>query len=173
MGNRAERVATHCVLEQFRYEIRRFLNFSERAARRTGLEPQQHQALLVIKSVGHDSKATIGFLAERLQVHHNTAVELSDRLEQKRLIRRSRSEKDRRKVCLSLTQRGESLLHKLSESHRAELQSAGHRLLKVLQAVIRRASADGLRTAPLVRSNVAEQARSTGTTTEQERRERS
>ncbi len=33
----------------FRYEIRRFLNFSENVARAAGIEPQQHQALLAIK----------------------------------------------------------------------------------------------------------------------------
>lgn len=172
MNTRGERPTTHRVLEQFRYEIRRFLNFSELAARRAGLEPQQHQALLVIKAAGGSTIATIGFLAERLQVHHNTAVGLSDRLERKRLIRRSRSGKDRRKVFLSLTGRGENLLDTLLESHRAELQAAGPRLLKALQAVIRRASTDGLRpAAPTLRGEPTEQDR--GESTREERKERS
>jgi DNA-binding MarR family transcriptional regulator len=141
MSNRMEQPETYRVLENFRYEIRRFLNFSERAARRAGLEPQQHQALLVIKSLAPPSQATVGFLAERLQVRHHSAVGLSDRLEERQLIRRSRSETDRRKVCLSLTRRGEGLLQRLSESHRVELQTASPRLLKALQGVIRRADA--------------------------------
>jgi DNA-binding MarR family transcriptional regulator len=135
--------ATYRVLEDFRYEIRRFLNFSERAAREAGLEPQQHQALLVFKSVAPGSKATVGFLAERLQVQHHSAVELSDRLEKRGLIQRSRSGADRRQVFLTLTQRGEKLLDRLSESHRMELRTIGPRLLKTLQAVIRRADAAG------------------------------
>ena len=131
--------ATFGVLEAFRYEIRRFLIFSERAAREVGIEPQQHQALLVIKSVAAASKASVGFLAERLQVQHHSAVELVDRLEERELIQRSRSGADRRQVFLTLTQRGERLLRKLSEAHRTELGTTGPRLLKALQAVMRRA----------------------------------
>lgn len=142
MSGRTERAVTaYSPLESFRYEIRRFLNFSERAAREAGLEPQQHQALLVIKAMAPGSKATVGLLAERLQVQHHSAVELSDRLEKRGLIRRSRSDEDRRQVLLTLTQRGERLLQGLSESHRTELRTAGPRLLKALQAVIRRAEA--------------------------------
>jgi DNA-binding MarR family transcriptional regulator len=133
--------ARYRVLEEFRYEIRRFLNFSECAAREAGIEPQQHQALLVIKSVTPGAKATVGFLAERLQVQHHSAVELSDRLEKRGLIRRSRSGADRRQVFLSPTQRGERLLQRLSELHRTELGTTGPRLLKTLQALIRRADA--------------------------------
>jgi MinD-like ATPase involved in chromosome partitioning or flagellar assembly len=55
-------------LAEFRYEIRRYLNFSERAARTAGLEPQQHQALLVVKGIPEGRHATIGYVAERLQI---------------------------------------------------------------------------------------------------------
>ncbi len=133
--------ARYAALEDFRYEIRRFLNFSERAARDAGIEPQQHQALLSIKAAGTGKKPTVGFLAERLQVQHHSAVELTDRLEEKKLIRRARSEDDRREVLLSLTERGEQLLQNLSESHRAELQTRGPTLLRALQAAIRRGNA--------------------------------
>jgi DNA-binding MarR family transcriptional regulator len=127
-------------LEDFRYEIRRFLNFSERAARQAGLEPQQHQALLSIKAARIGAKVTVGYLAERLQVQHHSAVELSDRLEERKLIRRRRSGADRRKVLLSLTERGEELLRKLSDSHQLDLRTRGPRLLKALRGVIRRAN---------------------------------
>lgn len=126
------------VLEEFRYDIRRFLNFSERAARRVGVEPHQHQALLAIKAA-QGTDATVGFLADRLMIRHHSAVELSDRLEKKHLIRRSRGETDRREVFLSLTGKGERLLQQLSEMHRNELQTAGPRLLNGLRAVVRRA----------------------------------
>lgn len=135
------------VLEEFRYEIRRFLNFSERAARQAGIEPQQHQALLAIKSATHRKKPSIGFLAERLLIQHHSAVELCDRLQEKNLIRRSRSGADKREVLLSLTKRGETLLERLSELHRSELQTTGPRLLKALQAVIKRAGAVDRRSA--------------------------
>lgn len=131
------------VLEEFRYDIRRFLNFSERAARRAGVEPHQHQALLAIKAA-QGTKATVGFLAKRLLIQHHSAVELSDRLEKKNLIRRSRGETDRRQVFLSLTGKGEKLLQQLSQMHRNELQTAGPRLLNALQAVVRRARRRGV-----------------------------
>jgi DNA-binding MarR family transcriptional regulator len=127
------------VLEEFRYDIRRFLNFSERAARQAGIEPQQHQALLAIKTATHRKKASVGVLAERLMIQHHSAVELCNRLEEKSLIRRSRNSVDRREVLLHLTPAGETLLEDLSALHRTELQTTGPRLLKALQSVIRRA----------------------------------
>lgn len=123
-------------LADFRYEIRRFLNFSEAAARARGIEPQQHQALLAIKGRAQGFETTVGALAERLQIRHHTAVELSRRLEARGWLRRSRSGSDARKVDLRLTRRGEALLEKLSVSHRDELRTAGPRLIAALQSVI-------------------------------------
>jgi hypothetical protein len=50
------------------------------AARDAGLTPSQHQALLAIKGVPAGQAMTIGDLAERLCIRHNSAVELVDRL---------------------------------------------------------------------------------------------
>jgi DNA-binding MarR family transcriptional regulator len=122
-------------LADFRYEIRRFLNFSEQAAREAGIEPHQHQALLAIKGLPIGQKATVGTLAERLQVQHHTAVELVNRLQAKKLIRRSRSGADRREVFLELTGRGERILRNLTLVHRSELRTAGPKLLRALGAV--------------------------------------
>jgi DNA-binding MarR family transcriptional regulator len=122
-------------LADFRYQIRLFLNFSEQAARTEGIEPQQHQALLAIKGLPRGASPTIGALAERLQIHHHSAVELGDRLESKGLIERRRSALDGRVVLLRLTSAGEKLLRKLSASHHEELQTAGPRLLEALKKV--------------------------------------
>src|ERR1700690_2003316 len=97
-------------LSDFRYEIRRFLNLSEKAARDAGLEPQQHQALLTIKGLPPHRVATVGVLSERLQIQHHSAVELANRLEKKRLIRRARAASDRRAVVVQLTARGNKIL---------------------------------------------------------------
>ncbi len=125
-------------LAAFRYEIRRFLNFSEQAARAARIEPHQHQALLAIKGLPAGRRATVGVLAERLQIQHHTTVELANRLERKGLIRRSRDRADRREVLLGLTPRGERLLKNLTVAHRAELRSAGPKLLRALNAAIGR-----------------------------------
>jgi DNA-binding MarR family transcriptional regulator len=136
MSKKTEEPANYMDLAAFRYEIRRFLNFSERAARDVGVEPHQHQALLAIKGVPPGSTATVGFLAERLQVQHHSACELSDRLQEKGLIRRWRREADRREVLLQLTRRGEKLLEGLAAAHRTELRVAGPKLMKALRAVV-------------------------------------
>ena len=136
MTGRNNQVIDYQSLADFRYEIRRFLNFSEQAAREAGIEPHQHQALLAIKGFVPLQKATVGALAERLQVQHHSAVELVDRLEKKRLIRRSRNGADRREVMLALTDRGERLLAALTLVHRAELRSAGPVLLRALNTVL-------------------------------------
>ena len=36
-------------LAELRYQIRRFLHFSEQASREVGLEPRQHQLMLALK----------------------------------------------------------------------------------------------------------------------------
>jgi DNA-binding MarR family transcriptional regulator len=123
-------------LAEFRYQIRRFLRFSEQAARRAGLEPAQHQLLLAVKA--HDGEPTVSDLAERLQLRHHSVVGLIDRLAESGLVRRNRAEGDRRQVRVRLTPKGEAVLRKLSLDHRAELGSAGCALAVSLQAILAR-----------------------------------
>src|SRR6185369_9323763 len=81
-------------LAEFRYQIRRFLHFSEQAARAAGIEPKQHQLLLAIKGLPESLRPTIGTLADRMQLQHHSAVELIDRLEKAGMVDRTRSEID-------------------------------------------------------------------------------
>ena len=69
-------------LADFRYQIRRFLGFSEEHVRAAGMEPQQHQLLLAIKGLPDGAMATIGELAERLQLKPSTIYELTRRRKQ-------------------------------------------------------------------------------------------
>lgn len=124
-------------LAEFRHQIRRFLSFSERSARAAGIEPQQHQALLALKGLPEGEKATVGVLAERLQIKHHTAVELANRLVVKGLVVRSKGRADRREVILHLTRRGESVLRELSLAHHAELHSTGPKLLRAFESAVR------------------------------------
>ncbi|HEV2299018.1 MAG TPA: MarR family transcriptional regulator [Candidatus Acidoferrales bacterium] len=123
-------------LAEFRYEIRRFQILSEQAARAAGIEPQQYQALLAIKGLPDMDCATVGVLAERLQIQHHSAAELVDRLEAHGLLKRIRSHTDRRQVILRLTDRGEGTLRQVALPHRSELRSAGRALLSALVAVM-------------------------------------
>ena len=125
-------------LAEFRFQIRRFLKFSNRAARAAGLDPQQHQMLLVIAGTSKGEAASISHLANRMHLHHNTAVELVNRLESKKLARRVPSHKDRRQVGVSISPRGRQVLAKLTRHHLAELRAEGPALIRSLQAVIGR-----------------------------------
>jgi len=122
-------------LAEFRHQIRRFLHFSEQAARRAGLEPQQHQFLLALKGLPTDAVRSVGQVAERLQIQHHSAVELLNRLEERGLAVRERSSVDRREVLIDLTAKGEKLLRALSLHHRAELKSAAPALVRALEAL--------------------------------------
>lgn len=123
-------------LAEFRYQLRRFLHFSEQAARAAGLEPQQHQLLLALKGLPEGRPATVGELAERLQIQHHSTVELVNRMVDRNLIERTRDERDQRKVLISLTSYGEEVLHKLSFLHRTELRSTGPALVRALVTLI-------------------------------------
>ena len=119
-------------LAELRYQIRRFLSFSEQAARAAGLEPRQHQLMLSLKGLPGKARPTIGELAERLQIQHHSTVELVNRLVTAGYVRRARGGEDRREVLVFLTPRGEKVLRQLSLHHRAELRSAGPALVKAL-----------------------------------------
>lgn len=121
------------VLSEFRHHVRRFLDFSTRAAREFGLEPRQHQALLAIKGLPAGLEPTIGELAERLSLRHNTTVELVDRLVERGLVARRRGEVDRRKVYVELTDQGQAILAELSLHHLRELRSIGPELVRALE----------------------------------------
>jgi len=102
--------------------LRKFLRFSERAAKSQGLTPQQHQLLLGTIGFNGTRRATISELAEFLQERHNSVVELADRAVRKGLVRKNHDAGDRRYVYVSLTPRGEKILSKLTRLHRAEVE---------------------------------------------------
>src|SRR5580704_4332719 len=115
-------------LAELRYQIRRFLGFSEEQVRAAGMEPQQHQLLLAVKGLPDGVTATIGELAERLQLKHHSTVELVNRLEKLGYVARASGQEDRRQVMVRLTPSGAGILRKLSLAHHQELDIAGPRL---------------------------------------------
>jgi DNA-binding MarR family transcriptional regulator len=123
-------------MAELRYQIRRFLRFSENAARQAGIEPQQHQLLLAVRGLPDGVKPTIGMLAERMQLQHHSTVELIDRLVDRGFLCRLRATDDRRQVLIKLTHDGEEFLKKLSLHHLQELQSVGPTFVTVLQSLI-------------------------------------
>jgi DNA-binding MarR family transcriptional regulator len=115
--------ADYEALSEFRYQLRRFLRFSEDAAQSEGLTPLQYQLLLHIKGYPGREWATVGELAERLQTQQHGVVALVSRCEAAELVTRSASAVDRRQVEVRLTSQGDSCLRRLAALHHKELQS--------------------------------------------------
>lgn len=130
--------ADYEALATFRRALRRFLAFSEAAARAAGIPPQQHQALLAIKGRAGEPPMTVGKLAKDLLIAPHTAAELVDRLVRAGLLVKSKNPAERRRVELSLTSRAEDILRSLSKAHLAELRGAGPLLIEQLEAIRRR-----------------------------------
>jgi len=132
--SRAAHAVDYKALAQFRYRLRIFLAFSEKAAARHGLTPQQHQALLGIKGFVDSGPAAVSDVARFLLVRHHSAVELVNRMEKRGLIRRASDPDDRRRVHLKLTAKGEQKLQAISRMNVEELRRAASpamiRLLK-------------------------------------------
>jgi DNA-binding MarR family transcriptional regulator len=120
-------------IARFRYELRRFLAFSEVEANRAGLSAQQYQALMAIRGLSIREPMSIGDLARYMLIRHHTAVELVDRMVRLKIISRSTDPSDRRRVLLELTGEGERRLRRLYRIHVHELRSMGPTLTKMLK----------------------------------------
>jgi DNA-binding MarR family transcriptional regulator len=118
-------------LADIRFELRRFLKFSEHAARAAGLTTRQHQALLAIRAA-RSGGMVIRELADSMLLQPHTVTELVDRMEQARWVRREQDDEDARQVRVVLTDAGSSVLASLSSAHRSELR----RLRPLLTALL-------------------------------------
>ena len=121
----------YATLAGFRYELRKFVRYSEQAAGEAELTPRQHQALLAIRGAPQ-ATLRIGELAERLLLRPHSVSELVRRMEEQGLLQRGSGSNDKRQVALRLSDRGEAILERLSHSHRAELR----RLRPMLQDLL-------------------------------------
>jgi DNA-binding MarR family transcriptional regulator len=124
-------------LSEFRYCIRRFLHFSEQVVKKAGLERGQYQLMLAIEGIPAGVRPRIGELADRMQIRHNSAVELVNRLAAGGFVHRTRAQDDRREVLLALTAKGEKVLGELALHHHEELRSAGPELVAALRRIMR------------------------------------
>ncbi len=130
-------------LAEFRYQLRRFLSFSETEAERFEIAAQQYQLMQVIGAMAPGHSASISFLAERMILRHNSTVELVDRAERAGLVRRVSDERDLRRSLVVLTAHGNSVLRRMVATHLEQLDGAtGQNLLRALSELRETATAE-------------------------------
>ena len=123
-------------LAELRYQLRRFLSFSEMASEYAGISAQQYQLLQVIAAVPEGQECSISYIAARMVVRHNSAVELVDRAEKAGLVRRVADESDHRRSLVEITAKGEELVSELVAQHLGEVGVLGPELLRTLQKLV-------------------------------------
>ena len=120
-------------LAEFRYQLRRYLSFSEAASESCGIGAQQYQLMQVIAAMPEGQQPSISYLAERMILRHNSMVELVDRAERSGLVRREHDERDLRRSLVQLTTHGEETLWRLVGQHLEELSPQCETFIRALQ----------------------------------------
>ena len=131
-------------MAEFRYQLRRFLNFSEMASERCGVGAQQYQLMQVIAAMPEGQEASITYLAERMVLRHNSTVELVDRAQRVGLVRRETDAKDMRRSLVKMTPEGEAILQQLVAEHLRELPFRSEDLITALLALREALQATGV-----------------------------
>jgi DNA-binding MarR family transcriptional regulator len=120
-------------LAEFRFQLRKFLSFSELASERKGIAAQQYQLMQVIAAAPEGQQVSISYLAERMVLRHNSTVELVDRAERAGLVRREHDESDLRRSIVKVSEQGEAVLQGLVEEHLTELAPRCDYLIQALK----------------------------------------
>ena len=138
-------------LAEFRYQLRRFLHFSQAAAEEAGIPHQQYQLLQCVRGIPPGVEPTIANIAARMFLRHNSAVELVDRAIRQNLLLREHDASDHRRILLRVTPRGEQMIASLAGHHMRELRQSGPELVRALRHVLRGHSARASRSPQSIR----------------------
>lgn len=115
-----------------REALRAFLRESELIAQASGLTPQRHLLLLMIKGAPDGSeRSTVTQLAARLRLAQTTVTDLVRRAEDAGLVEREQSQADARVAILRLTADGERRLARSFHAHEGERRRL-HEMLRQL-----------------------------------------
>lgn len=95
------------VLVSLRQIIRAIDLHSKKLERTSGLTGPQ---LLVLKAINQKAAPTAGTIAKEVSLSQATVTSILDRLERKELLHRNRSQDDKRKIELTLTDSGRAIL---------------------------------------------------------------
>ena len=134
-------------LAEFRFQLRKFLRFSEIASEAAGISVQQYQMLQVIAAMPDGQGASISYLAERMILRHNSAVELVDRAVRAGMVRRESDDEDLRRSIVKLMPEAEKVLAQLIPSHLHELDERGRDIIAALEILLESRETDIVATA--------------------------
>lgn len=118
-------------LANLRYRIRKFRQFSAKAADKLGLTGQQHQALLAIKGLGIGDRMSLSDLADKLFLTPDEAAELAASLQEAGHV--TIETKHKRRPAVMLTAQAEELLHRLTSAHLYEIREMAPELMQALR----------------------------------------
>jgi DNA-binding MarR family transcriptional regulator/GNAT superfamily N-acetyltransferase len=105
--------------------------------------------LMILREIMHRKKVTIGELAKHVSLSNATVTGIVDRLERRGLVRRSRGDRDRRKVLVTATRAAEEImasappllqerfieaLNRLETWERAQMLSALDKIARMMNA---------------------------------------
>lgn len=107
-------------ISQARYVVRKVFRIVDDQAKKAGLDPLQHLALIHIYGMS-DTAIPVNQVAERLDIAPAFASRLVKELEAKGLIRRQQSEQDRRMTYVSATDAGVRLLRDVDRGVRTHV----------------------------------------------------
>ena len=122
-------------LAAFRYQMRKFLRFSKDLLSSEDLTPDQYQALLAICAGAGNGRLSIRDLAEQLQVRHHSTVGIVDQLVARGAVVREVAPDDRRKILLTLTEKGTEIIARLAPPHRQALSRLCPEMIDTLQRI--------------------------------------
>jgi DNA-binding MarR family transcriptional regulator len=134
-GSHAPYPAQLLALSEFRFRLRQFLGFSESASERVGIQAQQYQLMQVIAGAPDGEQTSIGYIAERMALRHNSTVELVDRAEKAELVARHSDSRDLRRSIVRLTPKGDVIFRTLLDEHIAEVKRVSGDLVDSLQMI--------------------------------------
>jgi DNA-binding MarR family transcriptional regulator len=109
------------VLKLFRVIFQSVNRHSHEVERKAGMGGAQ---LWALAEIAGRPRITVTELAKAMSIHQSTASNLLEKLVSQNYVARDRSDEDRRVVLLTLTQRGEEILHKAPLPHRGVLSDA-------------------------------------------------
>src|SRR5437764_14616471 len=91
-------IADYQALAEFRYQIRKFLQFSDSAIEGAGLERSQYQLMLTIEGMPDGVRPRIRHIADRMLIQNHSGVEEIVRLDSGGYVRRARRQNNLREV---------------------------------------------------------------------------